>query len=559
MTEAWTPNSADCTPAPTTAALGGAAPYWNSYTYKDSGLRDTSTVHTAAGNTTTTYAYGTPNGQPHALSKTTVGTTTTGSYVYDKTGNTTTRPGTQATQTLTWNSEGKLATSSEPAAGSKPATGTKYLYDADGTLLIRRPTTTDGETVLYLGATEVHLKVTGSGATKALTGSRYYSAAGQTIAVRTSSTKVTFLAGDNHGTSSLAFEAGTSTLAKRYTSPFGASRGTPAPTWPDDKAFLGAPSDSSTGLTHLGAREYDPTTGRFISVDPLLTADQQQSLNGYTYANNNPATESDPTGLCPVDLCGGGEGKGGSTSGEVTKVDPSSPVYWPVPQPEAGGKPKKDGTAQVTSNGQTMWNDDGQYLSCAYGHCIGNVGTVDVDRYIGNFFFGIGQPITTLIDIASLLISPSCAVEGECITKQYNEWGARHGWDADSPAAALGASVPFLKPKSPLGGGRWKVGEDYSKPTKNGRAPSMSTMRKRFWKNEAAEPDAADQYGAANISRMKRGMAPRRQRPDGSWESMELSHEPIPERDGGMLLTPRWPKDHVLMDPGGHRRLPPGY
>ncbi|MFG1993930.1 LamG-like jellyroll fold domain-containing protein [Actinoplanes sp. NPDC048988] len=108
-------------------------------------------------------------------------------------------------------------------------------------------------------------------------------------------------------------------------------------------------------------------------------------------------------------------------------------------------------------------------------------------------------------------------------------------------------------------GGRWKLGEDYSKPNKDGVDPSMSTMRKRFWKNEAAEPDAADQYEAANISRMKRGMAPRRQREDGSWESMELSHEPIPERDGGMLLTPRWPEDHVLMDPGGHRRLPPGY
>lgn len=83
-------------------------------------------------------------------------------------------PGTQAAQILTWNSEGKLATSSEPIAGTKPATGTSYLYDADGTLLIRRPTTADGETVLYLGATEVHLKVTGSGATKTLTANRYY-------------------------------------------------------------------------------------------------------------------------------------------------------------------------------------------------------------------------------------------------------------------------------------------------------------------------------------------------------------------------------------------------
>ncbi|HUR06581.1 MAG TPA: hypothetical protein VM347_28825, partial [Nonomuraea sp.] len=29
-------------------------------------------------------------------------------------------------------------------------------------------------------------------------------------------------------------------------------------------------------------------------------------------------------------------------------------------------------------------------------------------------------------------------------------------------------------------------------------------------------------------------------------------------RDGSNYFT-RWPEDHVLMDPGGHRRLPPGY
>ncbi|MYX37827.1 MULTISPECIES: RHS repeat-associated core domain-containing protein [unclassified Streptomyces] len=310
MTEAWTPTTADCADSGrTTTNLGGAAPYWNSYTYKDSGLRDTSTVHTATSNTTTTYAYGTPNGQPHALSTTTVGSTTTGTYAYDKTGNTTGRPGTQAAQTLTWNAESKLATSSEPAVGSKPATGTSYLYDANGTLLIRRPTTIDGETVLYLGATEVHLKTTSGGTTKTLTGNRYYTAAGQTIAVRTatpSSNTVTFLAGDHHSTMSLALDATTLAITKRYSTPFGASRGTSATTWPDDKAFLGAPADTTTGLTHIGAREYDPAVGRFLSVDPVLDTAAAQSLNGYAYANNSPATYSDPTGLDYG--CGAGTG-----------------------------------------------------------------------------------------------------------------------------------------------------------------------------------------------------------------------------------------------------------
>ncbi|MEU4821255.1 RHS repeat-associated core domain-containing protein [Actinomadura sp. NPDC023710] len=48
-------------------------------------------------------------------------------------------------------------------------------------------------------------------------------------------------------------------------------------------------TNDTTGLTHLGARVYEPATGRFISVDPLLDPADPQQLNGYSYANNNPA------------------------------------------------------------------------------------------------------------------------------------------------------------------------------------------------------------------------------------------------------------------------------
>ncbi|MFD3514197.1 polymorphic toxin-type HINT domain-containing protein [Streptomyces sp. NPDC058657] len=301
-TEAWTPKTADCAATGrTTANLGGAAPYWSSYTYTGSGQRETETVHTATGNTTTKLTYATPGGQPHPLVKTETGTRTN-TYGYDKTGNTTSRPGTQAQQTLVWDSEGELVSTTEPAAAGKPALGTGYLYDASGELLIRRATSGDGDTVLYLGANE--LRLTTKGATKTVTGTRYYSAAGQTVALRTATTgaagtKLNFLAGDHHGTSSLAIDSVTlAVTSKRYTGLFGAPRGDASKAWPDDKAFLGKPSDTATGLTHIGAREYDPAVGQFISVDPLLVPDQHQSLNGYSYANQHPATSSDPTGQC---------------------------------------------------------------------------------------------------------------------------------------------------------------------------------------------------------------------------------------------------------------------
>nr|WP_260463723.1 RHS repeat-associated core domain-containing protein [Streptomyces sp. TRM72054] len=50
-------------------------------------------------------------------------------------------------------------------------------------------------------------------------------------------------------------------------------------------------------MIHLGAREYDPTLGRFISVDPLIDIDDPQQMNAYAYANNRPVTASDPDGL----------------------------------------------------------------------------------------------------------------------------------------------------------------------------------------------------------------------------------------------------------------------
>ncbi|MFF0747159.1 polymorphic toxin-type HINT domain-containing protein [Streptomyces sp. NPDC004111] len=375
-TEAWTPKTADCSATGrTTANLGGAAPYWSSYTYTGSGQRQTETTHTTTGNTTTKYTYTTPDGQPHPLVKTETETKTS-TYGYDKTGNTTSRPGTQAQQTLAWNTEGDLVSTTEPAAGTKPALGTSYLYDASGELLIRRATTGDGDTVLYLGASE--LRLTTKGTSKVVTGTRYYTAAGQTIALRTATTGVTgtklsFLTGDHHGTSSLAIDSATlAVTSKRYTGLFGAPRGEASKTWPDDKAFLGKPADAATGLTHIGAREYDPAIGQFISVDPLLTTDSAQSLNGYNYANQHPATSSDPTGLCddPGNGCMPVNPGSGKTNNNVENGGSKYPVQHGnhYNGKNGGGGGKSNPTSHTSSSGHTSSSSDacGNWLSCGW-------------------------------------------------------------------------------------------------------------------------------------------------------------------------------------------------
>lgn len=51
----------------------------------------------------------------------------------------------------------------------------------------------------------------------------------------------------------------------------------------------------------MGARYYQPAIGRFLSVDPLMDPFDPDQIHGYAYANNNPLTYSDPTGLAPWD------------------------------------------------------------------------------------------------------------------------------------------------------------------------------------------------------------------------------------------------------------------
>src|SRR5207253_1846005 len=83
--------------------------------------------------------------------------------------------------------------------------------------------------------------------------------------------------------------------------PYGAPRGSNV-TAPDNRGFLNQPLDGSTGLTVVGVRQYDPTTGRFITDDPILEKTDATQLNGYGYAGNNPVVRSDPTGTRTDDL-----------------------------------------------------------------------------------------------------------------------------------------------------------------------------------------------------------------------------------------------------------------
>jgi len=65
--------------------------------------------------------------------------------------------------------------------------------------------------------------------------------------------------------------------------------------------WTGAQTDDETGLTYLRARYYSPTYSRFLSTDPIQpNAGGTQGFNAYAYAQNNPATLTDPSGMRSV-------------------------------------------------------------------------------------------------------------------------------------------------------------------------------------------------------------------------------------------------------------------
>lgn len=353
LTEAWTPATGNCALAKSPAALGGSAPYWASFQYDDVlGNRTDETYRTRGlagdvdGGVTTTRGYdyegsrdlngngnSTDAGEfagPHAVTSITTdgpsGTTGT-SFTYDNAGRTRTQ--TQDSDYLTsklslgWDHESELASTStattvypepEPgpgdddsdgdqSSGTVPDRGTgttttvtgRNLYTADGDRLVR--TAPDGTITVYLGGQEITKAANGT-----VTAARYYSFGGQTVAMRTANGLggVTSLINDPQGTALASVHNTnwtTTSVAKHYTLPFGEQRG--GVSAPGDHEFLGKVRDGATGLTLVGARWYDETVGRFLTVDPVMDLTDPQQWNAYTYANNNPTTWWDPDGLEP--------------------------------------------------------------------------------------------------------------------------------------------------------------------------------------------------------------------------------------------------------------------
>ncbi|WP_144119155.1 RHS repeat-associated core domain-containing protein [Catellatospora sichuanensis] len=246
-----------------------------------------------------TYGYG-PDGR--ILSRSEQGATTTYSYpaagaarphaptaiggrvhTWDADGNLSTRAVTGGTETFSWNVEGMLAS----VAG--PGGQTSFIHDSAGNRLLR--TAPDGSRTLYLFGHEV----TANNAGTAVTAVRPYALDGKLVATRTPAA-LEYVVTDVDGSVELTVPAGGTPTADRSYTPYGrvrAGSGEPA----SDRGFIGQIEDATTGLSYLNARYYDTATALFLSPDPVYDTGEPKSLNPYTYAMDNPAARSDPSGL----------------------------------------------------------------------------------------------------------------------------------------------------------------------------------------------------------------------------------------------------------------------
>jgi RHS repeat-associated protein len=116
-----------------------------------------------------------------------------------------------------------------------------------------------------------------------------------------SSGTVSYLHHDQVGSTRLITDASGNSVGTFTYSPYGtmtSSTGTVS----TNLGYAGQYTDPTTGFEYDQARWYDPGTGAFITVDPA----EQTTGQPYSYANDDPMINTDPTGLCTVFALGAG-------------------------------------------------------------------------------------------------------------------------------------------------------------------------------------------------------------------------------------------------------------
>jgi RHS repeat-associated protein len=206
-------------------------------------------------------------------------------YAYDEVGERgKATPSVGAVTSYGFDQAGDLISVGRPEKESVPKIEDSYAYDGNG---LRASQTVSGATsYLTWNMTQGLPLILSDG------GNSYiYGPGGLPVEQISSGGTVTYLHHDQQGSTRL-LTGSTGTVTGKCT--YGAY-GTPTceGTTTTPLGYDGQYTSSDTGLIYLRAREYDPSTAQFLSVDPL------EALTGepYAYAEDNPLNRGDATGL----------------------------------------------------------------------------------------------------------------------------------------------------------------------------------------------------------------------------------------------------------------------
>jgi RHS repeat-associated protein len=122
----------------------------------------------------------------------------------------------------------------------------------------------------------------------------------QILADEVSTTNVLWTLSDHQGTvRDVVNNAGTVVNHLRYDS-FGKVTGQTSTTVSFRYGFTGRENDTETGLNYYRARYQDPSTGQFVSQDPLGFGGGDSNI--YRYVGNSPTNRIDPSGQFKIEF-----------------------------------------------------------------------------------------------------------------------------------------------------------------------------------------------------------------------------------------------------------------
>jgi RHS repeat-associated protein len=218
-------------------------------------------------------------------------------YTNDELGERTkTTPTTGPATTYGDDQSGNLISVTRPEEGSTPKIEDTYAYNGEG---LRASQTINGTTsyLTWNMSEELPLLLYDG------TNDYIYGPGGLPIEqINNTTGTVLYLHHDQQGSTRLLTGSTGKTEATFTYGPYGATEGhTGTATTP--LGYDAQYTSSDTGLIYLRAREYDPATAQFLSVDPLEAITRAP----YTYGEDNPLNRRDPSGLLTVGICVGGE------------------------------------------------------------------------------------------------------------------------------------------------------------------------------------------------------------------------------------------------------------